>query len=49
MTNKDIARSLGIAEHPVKIHGQHSYQKLRLHRSTDLLLRWKPDSTNVGP
>jgi len=37
-SNKEIARSLGIAEHTVKIHLQHVFQKLRLHRRTELLL-----------
>lgn len=36
-TNKDIARALDISEQTVKIHLQHVYRKLGVHRRMDLL------------
>jgi two-component system, NarL family, nitrate/nitrite response regulator NarL len=38
-SNKQIARTLEIAEHTVKIHLHHIYGKLHLHRRVELLLR----------
>jgi len=40
-TNKDIARSLEITEHTVKIHVQNIFRKLRVRRRIDLLLLHK--------
>lgn len=42
-SNKQIARSLNIAEHTVKIHLHHIYGKLHVHRRIDLLLRFRTD------
>jgi DNA-binding NarL/FixJ family response regulator len=38
LTNKQIARVLGISEQTVKIHLQSIYRKLRVHRRMDLVL-----------
>jgi len=38
-SNKEIARALRITEQTVKIHLQHIFQKLGVHRRADLLLR----------
>ena len=37
-SNKDIAGALEISEQTVKIHLQHIYRKLGVHRRADLLL-----------
>jgi DNA-binding NarL/FixJ family response regulator len=37
-SNKEVASTLQISEQTVKIHLQHVYQKLGVHRRTDLLL-----------
>lgn len=37
-SNKEVASALQISEQTVKIHLQHVYQKLGVHRRTDLLL-----------
>jgi DNA-binding NarL/FixJ family response regulator len=37
-SNKQIARDLGLSESTVKIHLQHIYQKLGVHRRLDLLM-----------
>jgi two-component system nitrate/nitrite response regulator NarL len=39
-SNKQIARSLDIAEHTVKIHLHHVYAKLHVHRRVELLLHF---------
>lgn len=36
-SNKLIARELGLSEHTVKVHLQHIYQKLGVHRRLDLV------------
>lgn len=41
LSNKQIARSLDIAEHTVKIHLHHSYVKLRVHNRVELLLHYR--------
>lgn len=40
-SNKQIARSLSIAEHTVKIHLHHVYAKLHMHRRIELLLHFR--------
>lgn len=42
-SNKQIARSLSIAEHTVKIHLHHVYAKLHVHRRIELLLHFRTD------
>lgn len=40
-SNKQIARTLNIAEHTVKIHLHHVYGKLRVHGRVELLLHYR--------
>ncbi|GFE83017.1 hypothetical protein GCM10011487_50170 [Steroidobacter agaridevorans] len=40
-SNKQIARTLNIAEHTVKIHLHHVYGKLRVHSRVELLLHYQ--------
>jgi two-component system nitrate/nitrite response regulator NarL len=42
-SNKQIARSLSIAEHTVKIHLYHLYAKLHVHRRVELFLQYRAD------
>jgi two-component system nitrate/nitrite response regulator NarL len=43
-SNKQIACSLNIAEHTVKIHVHHIYTKLHVHGRVELLLHYRRDS-----
>jgi two-component system nitrate/nitrite response regulator NarL len=47
-SNKQIARTLNIAEHTVKIHLHHAYGKLRVHSRVELLLHYRCDSDRAS-
>lgn len=48
-SNKQIARTLNIAEHTVKIHLHHAYGKLRVHSRVELLLHYRGDGDRSPP
>jgi two-component system nitrate/nitrite response regulator NarL len=47
-SNKQIARTLNIAEHTVKIHLYHAYGKLRIHSRVELLLHYRRGADSIS-